>query len=54
MKYIEAGNGCPRTPSLAAIRAALETAGIEFMAENGGGEGVRLRKQNSAAGTQTT
>jgi transcriptional regulator with XRE-family HTH domain len=32
----------PRT--LAAIRSALETAGVEFIAENGGGAGVRLRK----------
>ncbi|SHK23108.1 hypothetical protein SAMN05444000_1231 [Shimia gijangensis] len=27
-----------------AIRTALETAGVEFIAENGGGAGVRLRK----------
>jgi len=27
-----------------AIRAALEAAGIEFIAENGGGAGVRLQK----------
>ncbi len=27
-----------------AIRAALETAGVEFIAENGGGPGVRLKK----------
>ena len=27
------------------IRAALETAGIEFIDENGGGPGVRLRKR---------
>jgi hypothetical protein len=32
----------PRT--LAALRAALESAGVEFIAENGGGPGVRLRK----------
>jgi transcriptional regulator with XRE-family HTH domain len=32
----------PRT--IAAIRAALEAAGVEFIAENGGGAGVRLRK----------
>lgn len=32
----------PRTVS--AIRAALEAAGIEFIPENGGGAGVRLRK----------
>lgn len=28
----------------AAIRAAFETAGVEFIAENGGGAGVRLTK----------
>jgi DNA-binding XRE family transcriptional regulator len=27
-----------------AIRIALEKAGIEFIVENGGGEGLRLRK----------
>lgn len=27
-----------------AIRRALESAGVEFIAENGGGPGVRLRK----------
>ena len=30
--------------TLAAIRAALEAAGVEFIAENGGGPGVRLRR----------
>jgi transcriptional regulator with XRE-family HTH domain len=28
----------------AALRAALELAGVEFINENGGGPGVRLRK----------
>ena len=27
------------------IRAALETAGVEFIPENGGGQGVRLKKK---------
>ena len=27
----------------AAIRAALEAGGVEFISENGGGPGVRLR-----------
>jgi hypothetical protein len=27
-----------------AIRVALESAGVEFIAENSGGPGVRLRK----------
>jgi hypothetical protein len=31
---------CP----IAAIRATLEKPGIEFIEENGGGPGVRLRK----------
>jgi len=30
--------------TISAIRTALETAGIEFIGENGGGAGVRLRK----------
>ena len=30
-------------PSIDAIRAALEAAGVEFIPENGGGPGVRLR-----------
>jgi transcriptional regulator with XRE-family HTH domain len=30
--------------AIAAIRAALESAGVEFIAENGGGPGVRLRR----------
>ena len=29
----------------AAVRRALESAGIEFIDENGGGPGVRLRKR---------
>ncbi|MBO1361933.1 helix-turn-helix transcriptional regulator [Acetobacter sacchari] len=35
----------PRAATLAAIRTALETAGVEFIAENGGGAGVRLRRE---------
>ena len=30
--------------TIAAIHASLEIAGIEFIEENGGGPGVRLRK----------
>jgi transcriptional regulator with XRE-family HTH domain len=30
--------------AIATIREALETAGVEFLEENGGGPGVRLRK----------
>ena len=30
--------------AMAAIRQALEAAGVEFIPENGGGAGVRLKK----------
>lgn len=30
--------------TLSAIRAALEAAGVEFIAGNGGGPGVRIKK----------
>jgi hypothetical protein len=30
--------------AIATIRAALESAGVEFIAENGGGAGVRLKR----------
>jgi hypothetical protein len=39
------GQVCGEPPTLAAIRVALEVAGVEFIAENSGGPGVRLRKQ---------
>lgn len=32
--------------TLAAIEAALQEAGIEFIAENGGGAGVRFRERS--------
>jgi transcriptional regulator with XRE-family HTH domain len=31
--------------AIQAIRLALEAAGVEFLPENGGGEGLRLRKR---------
>ena len=34
----------PIAANLAMIKTALEAAGVEFIAENGGGPGVRLRK----------
>ncbi|WP_439525884.1 helix-turn-helix domain-containing protein [Roseovarius mucosus] len=40
----EKGLRAPRTSTIAAIRAALEAAGVEFIEPNGGGAGVRLRK----------
>jgi transcriptional regulator with XRE-family HTH domain len=40
----ERGARIPYQRTLDDIREALEMAGIEFIAENGGGPGVRLRK----------
>jgi ribosome-binding protein aMBF1 (putative translation factor) len=34
-----------------AVRRALEAAGVEFIDENGGGPGVRLRKRHGRAFT---
>lgn len=35
----------PAQSTIEAIGAALEAAGVEFIPENGGGAGVRLRKR---------
>lgn len=37
----------PKLSQIAEMRIALEAAGVEFIAENGGGAGVRLRKEVS-------
>lgn len=41
----EKGQRLPRDQTVAAIRAALEAAGVIFVDENGEGPGVRLRKE---------
>ena len=41
----EAGLSQPRRATLDVIRRAFEAAGVEFIDENGGGPGVRLRKR---------
>ncbi len=40
----ETGRYAGSPEAIAAIRRALEDAGVEFIDENGGGPGVRLRK----------
>jgi hypothetical protein len=46
IKRLEAKQGilAAHGSTIAALRSALENAGIEFIDENGGGAGVRLRK----------
>lgn len=41
----ERGARDPREATLVVIRQALETAGVEFIAQNGGGPGVRLKNR---------
>jgi transcriptional regulator with XRE-family HTH domain len=38
--------------ALTTIRRALEAAGVEFIAENGGGAGVRLRRTSEKGARQ--
>ena len=47
IKRLEAAEGWlgGRQTTVEKIQAALEKAGIQFIAENGGGVGVRLRKR---------
>jgi transcriptional regulator with XRE-family HTH domain len=40
---MELGEGAPQRRTLEAIRTALEAAGVEFIEQNGGGPGVRLK-----------
>jgi predicted transcriptional regulator len=41
---IEDGSVTPRASTIAAIRAAVEEAGVEFIPAIGGGRGVRLKE----------
>lgn len=44
VRQLEAGTHVPRRATLNVIRGCFEAAGIEFIDENGGGPGVRLKK----------
>jgi len=44
---IETGRYAGDAETLAAIVGALKRAGVDFIAENGGGPGVRLRKRQT-------
>jgi transcriptional regulator with XRE-family HTH domain len=47
IRQLEAGGKEPRHATLDVVRRALEAAGVEFIDENGGGPGVRLRKRTN-------
>jgi transcriptional regulator with XRE-family HTH domain len=42
---LKSGTTQPRRATLEVVRRAFEAAGVEFIDENGGGPGVRLRKR---------
>jgi transcriptional regulator with XRE-family HTH domain len=44
IRRFEQGRAVPIPATVAAMQRALEAAGVEFIEENGGGAGVRLRK----------
>ncbi len=45
----EAGERAPDARTSGDIKAALEAAGVEFIAENGGGAGVRFKRPSPPA-----
>lgn len=52
LKRAEAGGSIKVSEeTIAEIAKALEKAGVEFVAENGGGAGVRLAKKSRASQT---
>jgi transcriptional regulator with XRE-family HTH domain len=44
VRQFEGGASQPRNATLEVLERALAAAGVEFIAENGGGAGVRLRR----------
>ena len=44
IRNFESGKSAPQNATLQVLRSAMETAGVIFVAENGEGPGVRLRK----------
>jgi transcriptional regulator with XRE-family HTH domain len=45
VNQLETGLSQPRLATLDVIQRAFESAGVEFIDENGGGRGVRLKKR---------
>ncbi len=49
LRNFEAGKSAPMTNNLVAIEVALESAGVRFIPENGGGAGLRMKAPQSSA-----
>lgn len=54
IRNFESGRTTPQHSTLQVLRAALEAAGVIFVAENGEGPGVRLRKAPAAQAPSET
>jgi ribosome-binding protein aMBF1 (putative translation factor) len=54
VRNFEAGSRRPHPRTRVVIRAALEAAGVEFIAENEGGVGVRIKKSVAKAAEATS
>jgi hypothetical protein len=54
VRNFEAGRTIPGTNNHDVIQRALVAAGVEFIAEDGGGPGVRLRKAQCRLGPRAT
>ena len=50
VRQFEGAGAMPRNATLAVIRRAFEEAGVIFIAENGEGPGVRLKKTTEPHG----
>jgi transcriptional regulator with XRE-family HTH domain len=46
VRQFEAGDHEPRRATLDVIKRAFESAGVEFIDQNGGGPGLRLKKRH--------
>jgi len=49
IRQLETGGHRPRRATLDVVKRCLEAGGVEFIAENGGGAGVRLSKSPASA-----
>ncbi|MGD0420683.1 MAG: helix-turn-helix transcriptional regulator [Xanthobacteraceae bacterium] len=50
VRQFEGGGAETRQATLAVLQWAFESAGVEFIKENGGGPGVRLRRRQQKKG----
>jgi ribosome-binding protein aMBF1 (putative translation factor) len=50
VRLFEAGAHTPRRATVEVIKRAFDAAGVQFIDENGGGPGVRLRKRQPKKG----